>query len=102
MCPDCRQPEAQCNCKPVAPVGFADGVIRVMRETKGRKGKGVTLIKGAVIDAADLATLARQLKAVCGSGGTIKDGVIEIQGDHVDQVLAELKKRNLAAKRAGG
>ncbi|GGP19173.1 translation initiation factor Sui1 [Silvimonas iriomotensis] len=101
MCPDCRQPEAQCICKPAQPTGFADGVIRVMRETKGRKGKGVTLIKGAVMDAASLTTLARQLKAVCGSGGTIKDGVIEIQGDHVELVLAELKKRNLAAKRAG-
>ncbi len=102
MCPQCRQPEARCICQPAQPVGFADGVIRVMRETKGRKGKGVTLIKGAVMDAASLTALARQLKAVCGSGGTIKDGVIEIQGDHVDVVLAELKKRNLAAKRAGG
>ncbi|GGP24282.1 hypothetical protein GCM10010971_01010 [Silvimonas amylolytica] len=73
-----------------------------MRETKGRKGKGVTLIKGVQMDTASLTTLARQIKAVCGSGGTIKEGVIEIQGDHVELVLAELKKRNLAAKRAGG
>ncbi|MDR3428690.1 MULTISPECIES: translation initiation factor Sui1 [Silvimonas] len=102
MCPDCRQPLAQCSCGKATPTGFADGVIRVSRETKGRKGKGVTLVKGAVLDEAALTQLAKQLKTVCGSGGTVKDGVIEIQGDHCDQVLALLKKQGLAAKRAGG
>lgn len=102
MCPDCRQPVAECVCRKAAPSVFADGVIRVSRETKGRKGKGVTLVKGAALEEAALVQLAKQLKTVCGSGGTVKDGVIEIQGDHCDQVLALLKKQGLAAKRAGG
>ena len=101
MCPACRQPVAQCVCKQVAaPAG--DGVVRVSRETKGRGGKAVTLVRGVLLGAAELAGLGKQLKAACGSGGTVKDGVIEIQGDHVEKVLAALKAQGHTVKRAGG
>ena len=78
MCPACRQPIAACVCgQKVVPAG--DGIVRVSRETKGRAGKGVTLVKGLALDAAALSALGKQLKAACGSGGTVKDGVIEIR-----------------------
>ena len=102
MCPQCRQPVAQCLCgQRVAPAA-GDGIVRVSRETKGRKGKGVTLIKGVPLDDAALALLGKQLKALCGCGGTVKDGVIEVQGDHVDMVIEHLKKQAWTVKRAGG
>jgi len=102
MCPACRQPVAQCVCgqRTAAPTG--DGVVRVSRETKGRGGKAVTLVKGVALNTADLAALGKQLKAACGSGGTVKDGVIEIQGDHVEKVMAALKALGHTVKRAGG
>jgi len=103
MCPNCRQPVAQCVCKATTPLPAGDGMARVSRETKGRGGKAVTLVKGApVADAAALVQLGKQLKAACGSGGTVKDGVIEVQGDHVERVLETLKKLGYQAKRAGG
>ncbi len=108
-CPDCRQPVAQCQCaatkRALAAAGnaAADGVLRVRRETGGgRGGKTVTTVRGLALDAIALAVLAKQLKAVCGSGGTAKEGVIEVQGDHVDAVLAALSKRGYVAKRSGG
>jgi translation initiation factor 1 len=101
MCPDCRQPQAQCVCK-VAAVPLGDGIVRVSRETKGRGGKAVTLVKGVLLDAPALAQLGKQLKAACGSGGTVKDGVIEVQGDHVERVMEALKKLGHRVKRAGG
>ena len=101
MCPGCRQPVAQCICKQaVVPAG--DGTVRVSRETKGRGGKAVTLVKGLALDAAGLTALGKQLKAACGTGGTVKDGVIEIQGDHVDKVMASLQAGGYKVKRAGG
>lgn len=101
ICPDCRQPQANCQCgKKTAPVG--DGIVRVSRETKGRKGKGVTLVKGLALDEAALTALGKQLKAACGSGGTVKDWVIEIQGDHIERVIEFLKKAGHTVKRAGG
>ena len=103
VCPGCSQPVAQCTCKAkVRPAG--DGIVRVSRETAGRKGKGVTVIKGVPLDDVALTALGKQLKAVCGSGGTVKDGVVEIQGDHLDKVLAWLKARpeGWTVKRAGG
>lgn len=103
MCPDCRRPVAQCACRKPAPsTGSPDGIVRVSRETKGRGGKAVTLVKGLAGDAAALAAVAKQLKAVCGSGGTVKDGVVEIQGDHCDKVLAALAAKGHRVKRAGG
>ena len=92
MCPDCRQPVAQCTCKQNKPLPTGDGIVRVSRETKGRGGKAVTLVKGVLVDAAALEQLGKQLKAACGSGGTVKDGVIEVQGDHVERVMAALQK----------
>lgn len=101
MCPDCRNPIAQCTCK-LAAVPTGDGVVRVSRETKGRGGKAVTLVKGVLLDAAALAELGKQLKAACGTGGTVKDGVIEVQGDHIDRVMQILKTQGHTVKRAGG
>ena len=102
MCPACRQPVAACVCgkKAAAPAG--DGFVRVSRETKGRAGKGVTLVKGLALDAAALTLTGKQLKAACGSGGTVKDGVIEVQGDHCDRVIEFLKQQGWTVKRAGG
>ena len=100
-CPDCRQAIAACTCNAVQrPAG--DGKVRVMRETKGRAGKGVTLVRGLPLDEPALVALGKQLKAACGSGGTVKEGVIEVQGDHCDRVLALLLQQGFAAKRAGG
>lgn len=103
MCPACRKPAASCACAsaPGRPAP-GDGVVRVSRETKGRGGKAVTLVRGLPLDAAALGKLAQQLKSACGSGGTVKDGTVEVQGDHCDKVIALLKARGHAAKRAGG
>lgn len=101
MCPGCRQPVAACTCN-AKPIPKGDGVVRVSRETKGRGGKAVTLVKGLALDEAALVALGKQLKAVCGSGGTVKDGVIEVQGDHVERVMAALQKLGHKVKRAGG
>ena len=101
ICPGCSHPVNQCICrKQTSPLG--DGNVRVSRETKGRKGKGVTLIKGLAMDAATLALMGKKLKVMCGSGGTVKEGVIEIQGDHIERILDYLKKQGVRAKRAGG
>jgi len=101
ICLGCGSPVNQCTCrKQTAPPG--DGNVRVSRETKGRKGKGVTLIKGLDMDAATLALMGKKLKVMLGSGGTVKGGVIEIQGDHIELILDYLKKQSVRAKRAGG
>lgn len=101
MCPGCRQPIAACACKATAaPVG--DGIARVSRQSKGRGGKTVTLVKGLVLDSVALAALGKQLRTACGSGGTVKDGVLEVQGDHVDRIVDELQKQGHKVKRAGG
>lgn len=103
LCPECGKPTAQCSCKKKpaqAPKG--DGIIRVGRETKGRKGAGVTVITGVPLTGEELKTLAKDLKSRCGSGGTVKDGIIEVQGDHRDTIVEELAKRGFKAKRAGG
>ncbi len=102
MCPACRQPVARCVCSQARPVPASDGVVRVSRESKGRGGKTVTVIKGLPLDAPALAQLGKQLKAACGSGGTAKDGVIEVQGDHVALVIELLKKQGRTVKQAGG
>ena len=104
MCPTCRRPIAQCSCKTAvaAPIASPDGIVRVQRETKGRGGKAVTIVRGAPVDAAGLVKLGQELKASCGSGGTVKDGTVEVQGDHVDKVVALLLQRGWKVKRAGG
>ncbi len=80
----------------------AKDVVRVSRETKGRGGKAVTLVSGIALADKDLDALGKQLKASCGSGGTVKDGVIEVQGDHIDRIVALLVAQGYKAKRAGG
>ncbi len=101
LCPKCGRPVAECVChkKTARPVG--DGIVRVQRESKGRKGKTVTLVTGVPLVEDALRELASELKRLCGSGGTVKEGVIEIQGDHRDTLVGELKKRGFTVKKAG-
>ena len=106
ICPSCQKPVSNCSCKKKKPrsqtnIKF-DGIIRIQRETKGRKGKTVTIISGFQIYADELKNLATQLKRKCGTGGSVKDGVIIIQGDHRDTLITELKNRGFKAKIAGG
>lgn len=101
-CPDCGQQLKKCRCgKKQQPVP-ADGIIRVSRQTKGRKGSGVSLVTGVPLAGADLKKLAKELKQKCGTGGTIKDGVIEIQGDHRQSLVECLKNKGFTVKLAGG
>jgi translation initiation factor 1 len=94
MCPACRQPIAQCLCKKNRPATIkTDGIVRVRLETKGRKGKGVTVISGVPMNPDEIENLGKQLKQRCGSGGTVKDGAIEIQGDHRHLIMEELSKK---------
>ena len=100
-CPECGNPVDACVCKQaVIPQG--DGVARVRRESKGRGGKTVTTISGVPLAVEQLKDLAAALKRRCGTGGALKDGVIEIQGDHVELLLAELIKQGFKAKKSGG
>ena len=103
VCPSCAKPLAECICgkKQVPPLP-ADGVIRIRREVKGRGGKTVTVASGFQLDHEGLKQLAAELKRRCGTGGSVKDGDILIQGDHRETVLVELKRRGFAAKPAGG
>ncbi|MCW8884942.1 MAG: translation initiation factor Sui1 [Motiliproteus sp.] len=101
MCPDCGKAQAECACKQDS-VPEGDGIVRVSRETKGRKGKGVTLITGVLLPAAELKALAKKLKQRCGTGGAVKNGVIEIQGDQRDLMVEELGKQGFKVKKAGG
>ncbi len=103
-CPRCRRAVDECRCaqRLAGKRSSGDGVARVGRETKGRKGKGVTVISGLSLPDDELAGLAKRLKKRCGSGGTVRNGVIEIQGDHRDTIVAELEALGLRAKRAGG
>jgi translation initiation factor 1 len=102
MCPECGKPAKACVCRQNKALFSADAVVRIGRETKGRKGKGVTVITGIPGGEAELKELGRQLKARCGAGGTVKDGVIEIQGDHRHVLLEELSSRGWKVKLAGG
>lgn len=103
MCPTCGKPQANCICRKQSKANASgDGIVRVGRETKGRKGKGVTVVTGLMLEHDDLRTLAKQLKKRCGGGGTVKDGVIEIQGDHRSTVVDELKKKGMNVKQMGG
>ena len=102
MCPVCRRPVVGCACKTASAIAPSDGVVRVSLDTKGRAGKGVTLVRGLPLDAVALAALGKQLKAACGSGGTVKDGTVEVQGDHRERVMATLKAQGFVVKRSGG
>ena len=102
ICLICGRPVGECICskKPARPAG--DGVIRVALEKKGRGGKTVTVVTGLALADEALRDLASDLKRRCGTGGTVKDGVIEIQGDHRDTLIAALKEKGMKAKRVGG
>jgi translation initiation factor 1 len=104
VCPGCRRPIGQCACKDTRgrAVRPAGGVVRVARVTQGRAGKAVSVITGLPLAEDELAALARELKQRCGSGGTVREGAIEIQGEHRDTLVAELLRRGFPARRAGG
>ncbi|RBW48432.1 translation initiation factor Sui1 [Marinobacter sp. F3R11] len=101
MCPECRNPVADCTCGK-ARRSEGDGIVRVGRETKGRKGKGVTLVTGIPMDEKELKAYAKELKAKCGTGGTVKEGVVEIQGDQRDILVPLLEQKGWVVKRSGG
>ena len=102
MCPHCRHTLASCICKAAPKPAPGDGIVRVSRETKGRGGKAVTLVRGLPLDDAAMAALGKRLRTACGAGGTVKDGVIEVQGDHVERVMAWLTEAGYRVRRAGG
>jgi len=102
LCPDCNEPAAKCSCRKKQLPAQGDGIVRLIRETKGRKGKGVTLITGVPLGNEGLKNLAKTLKQKCGSGGSVKEGAIEIQGDHRDMLEQELVGLGYKVKRAGG
>ena len=102
-CPQCRQAQADCRCAVLqAAVLAGDGNVRVSRDSKGRGGKTVTLVRGLDLDAAALATLGQSLRNACGAGGSAKHGVLEVQGDHVERVMAVLTGEGWKVKRSGG
>lgn len=102
LCADCGAPAAACTCRRHDTTIVGDGRVRVSREVQGRAGKGVTVIRGLPVTRRALDDVARQLKKRCGSGGTVKDDAIEIQGDHRDTIVAMLAAMGYDVKRAGG
>ncbi len=108
LCPECARPMSDCRCRRSKPAQAAsnapkgDGIVRIGRETKGRKGKGVTVVAGLPLAGTALEELATRLKKRCGSGGSVHDGVIEIQGDHRDVLVAELATLGYVTRRSGG
>lgn len=102
LCPDCGEPKHPGKCKVTTSPAGGDGKVRIQRQTKGRKGKGVTCVYGLPLEEKALKDLAKQLKKRCGSGGTVKEGVIEIQGDYKEILLQELTKLGYKAVIAGG
>jgi translation initiation factor 1 len=106
ICPSCQKPISKCTCKKKKPKSQPnlkiDCIIRVQREVKGRKGKTVTTVSGFQMNADEIKNLAAQLKRCCGTGGSVKDGIIIIQGDHRDTIVNELKNRGFKAKITGG
>ncbi len=109
ICLKCGKPAADCTCKKKKPAttnksqsGYPDdGIVRIRREVKGRKGKTATVIIGIPLDDNDLKQFAKQLKQRCGTGGSVKDGAILIQGDHRQTILDEIKKQGYNVKIAG-
>lgn len=101
-CPVCKKKRNRCTCRQTNSSVREDGIVRVQRSTKGRKGKGVTLVTGVAADDGELKRIAKTLKQKCGSGGTVKSGTIEIQGDHREVLVAELGAMGYRVKLAGG
>ena len=110
VCPKCGSPTAKCKCKKEKTTNTTqqfsnyldDCIVRIRRETKGRKGKTVTAIFGLPLDDNDLKQFAKALKQRCGTGGSVKDGVIVIQGDHRETLFEEIKRKGYIVKIAGG
>ncbi len=101
ICPRCGHPEKLCRCSREEAAPSGDGIVRVRRERKGRKGKTVTVAAGILLPAAELKMLASELKRKCGAGGAIRDGNLEIQGDKVDLLAGELEKRGFTVRKSG-
>ncbi|GCE26698.1 translation initiation factor [Dictyobacter alpinus] len=102
-CPDCGRPYKDCRCEQTSTQKKkSDGIVRIMRDRKQRGGKTVTVITGVPASGSELTALAQQLKKLCGTGGTVKDGNIEIQGDHCDKIQDKLTSLGYKVKRAGG
>jgi len=101
-CPNCLRATSACVCRRGTPAKAGDGIVRVSRETQGRKGKGVTVITGLGLATQEFQALATELKKCCASGGTVADDRIEIQGDHRDRIVSELTRRGRIIKRVGG
>lgn len=106
ICPQCNIRVDKCQCgrrKVKSPMNKpADGILRIGREVKGRKGKGVTTIAGFDLDDRELKEMAAGLKRLCGCGGSVKQGIVIIQGDHRNALAAELKRRGYKVKLSGG
>jgi translation initiation factor 1 len=106
VCPGCQKSAAKCTCKKKKPRAQTniklDGKIRIRREKKGRKGKTVTTVSGFQLNEIELKDIAAQLKRKCGTGGSVKDGIIVIQGDHREALQAEFEKLGYTAILAGG
>ncbi len=102
ICPGCGKPVSGCSCSKKKNPPRGDGIVRIGSETKGRKGKGVTVVTGVPLDGDKLLELARQLKQKCGVGGTVKDGIIEIQGDQRETLVEMLSKQGYKVKTIGG
>lgn len=102
VCPGCGHAPSQCCCSssPSPPQG--DGIVRIRKEVKGRKGSGVSIITGIPLDENELKKLAKQLKRKCGTGGTVKNGTIEIQGDRRQILHTILTEMGYTVKIAGG
>jgi len=106
ICPKCGQPAKFCNCRKKKQLKAAetvqDGIVRIRREVKGRKGKTVTTVCGLPQDGSLLKKIAKELKGQCGTGGSVKDGVIILQGDHRARLKSELSRQGYTVKIAGG
>jgi len=107
ICPRCQKPVGACGCRQGSvqgerAAGRPDGIVRIFRDRRNRQGKTVTVVTGIPGDGTTLEELAGALKRLCGSGGTVKDGVIEIQGEHRDLVAARLAEMGYRVKLAGG
>ncbi|GAB5450052.1 MAG: translation initiation factor Sui1 [Halioglobus sp.] len=102
LCPQCHRAVAECVCGNDRPASIGDGIVRLHRETKGRGGKAVTVVRGLPLAGAELKSLAKVLKQRCGVGGAVKDETIEIQGDQRETIKEELERRGFQVKIAGG